>query len=49
MMFKYLWDLLFHSCKHKWVHKETWENKRFSTITYVLHCQHCGKIKVKRV
>lgn len=54
-MIKYLWDLLFYSCQHKWRVKAeidvyTWDSDRRPTGTkYIMMCEHCGKIKVKRV
>lgn len=56
MMFKYLWDLLFHSCRHKWkvinkidVYCDSYGSKLPHATKYVSQCENCGKIKVKRV
>lgn len=55
-MIKYLWDLLFYSCRYQYeIYSVTglFDPSRSSTIPVgrklVLKCKHCGKIKSKKV
>lgn len=50
-MLKYLWDLMFHSCQHRWkvinkidVYCDSYTKLPHAT-KYVTQCEICGKLR----